>query len=280
MLTSSIGRSRTDLVVWAASLALGICASSAQGDTLVIGNPSFESPSVTSTTYGYDWWSPLFSSGYVAPASSGYFGTASSDWTLASGQYCVVDSRTSNVPAGGFFAGNQALDFYCDAAEAAESSYMGGRAFQMLATQYAANTTYTLTAHVAKHADGTIGYGGYEIGLATQNQYVAGLCDTDSNRELAADASWEAVKTIGNDVADNAWTTVSLSFTTPAAGGPIGQEIVVVLASGVKSTGTGGVSTFFDGVTLSATPVPEPSLAVCLATGLLSLVAYAWRKRQ
>jgi hypothetical protein len=280
MLTSSIRNNRTELVIWATSLALGILASSAQGDTVAIGNPSFESPSVTSTTYGYDWWSPLYSGSYVSPGSAGYFGTTLSDWALAGGQYCVVDSRTANVPTGSFFVGKQALDFYCDAAEAAESSYLGGRAFQMLTTQYAANTTYTLAAHVAKHADGNIGYGGYALGLATQNQYVAGICDTDSNRVLAADTSWEAVKTIGNDVADNAWTAVSLSFTTPAAGGPIGQEIVVVLASGVKTTGVGGVSTFFDGVTLSAAAVPEPRPLTLIGAGLLGVLAFAWRKQR
>lgn len=36
----------------------------------------------------------------------------------------------------------------------------------------------------------------------------------------------------------------------------------------------------FDNVTLDAAAVPEPSLLTLFASGLLGLLAYAWRKRK
>jgi hypothetical protein len=40
--------------------------------------------------------------------------------------------------------------------------------------------------------------------------------------------------------------------------------------------GSGGV----DSITLSAAPVPEPTTAILLCTGVIGLLAYAWRKRK
>ena len=37
---------------------------------------------------------------------------------------------------------------------------------------------------------------------------------------------------------------------------------------------------FLGGVTITATPTPEPSTAILLVIGLIGLLAYAWRRRR
>jgi hypothetical protein len=54
-----------------------------------------------------------------------------------------------------------------------------------------------------------------------------------------------------------------------------GKNIAISL-----KTGVGGTCWFFDNVRLESTATPEPGTLVLLASGLIGLLAYAWRKRR
>jgi hypothetical protein len=82
---------------------------------------------------------------------------------------------------------------------------------------------------------------------------------------------------------DGTWRTYSYEFTATAADAAnsyaVGFLSGISLESGFEYAGATGGSTFgIDSVALRA--VPEPTTIVLLGTGLLGLLAYAWRKRK
>jgi hypothetical protein len=68
----------------------------------------------------------------------------------------------------------------------------------------------------------------------------------------------------------------SVSFTAVAGQPYIGQNIGVKIAA--SSGGWGGIDNVY--LNFTSAPTPEPSAIVILATGLLGLLAYAWRRRK
>lgn len=272
---------RACLVTTGLCLALAISNTTARANSISIENASFDSPDLASASLQYTYWQPYENGGVV---SSGNTVTNSdnlslSGWDLRGGGYDVVDRRTATHA----LYDGQFMDFWTSNDQMASgSNLVYGRMTQTLSTQYAANTKYTLTVQVARNSSATCNYAGYEIGLATYDQFFAGVADTDTNVALQGDSTWESVKTTGASAASNgSWTQVSLSFTTPAAGGAVGKDIVVVIASGAKESGlNGGYATLFDAVKLDASPIPEPGTCLLLTSGIVGLLAYAWRKRR
>ena len=62
-------------------------------------------------------------------------------------------------------------------------------------------------------------------------------------------------------------------FSQPGAGGP-GMAGPFLAAAFIQSTGPGGLDSDFEGA------IPEPSSLSLAALGLLSLLAYRWRRRR
>jgi hypothetical protein len=64
----------------------------------------------------------------------------------------------------------------------------------------------------------------------------------------------------------------TISYTAPSSGAALGKTLQVMVG--------GEACVGLDNVRLSDSTVPEPGTIVLLGTGLLGLLAYAWRKRK
>lgn len=73
---------------------------------------------------------------------------------------------------------------------------------------------------------------------------------------------------------DTSWINYQLPFTVQPTDSFVGNAIDIAFAH------TGDASIGIDNVVLGFTPIPEPGVIVLLATGLLGLLAYAWRKHK
>jgi hypothetical protein len=89
-----------------------------------------------------------------------------------------------------------------------------------------------------------------------------------------------ATITLPAKTSPHTWTTYgsgdsAVSFTALAGAEYIGKNV------GVRITGGAGAWSIFDNVYLNYTSAtPEPSTLVLVVTGVLGLLAYAWRKRK
>jgi hypothetical protein len=117
-------------------------------------------------------------------------------------------------------------------------------------------TTYLLT--VAASSSSSLGGGTIFIALgAASNTTVLGT--------TFGSQSWS----IGHPYSDD---TVSAEYTAPV-GQPEPQYLTVHISVQAGWTAV-------DNVRLSSTSIPEPSSVLLLATGLIGLLCYAWRKRK
>ena len=94
--------------------------------------------------------------------------------------------------------------------------------------------------------------------------------------DTVGDSQMLACETVTTSLPTNEWATFEgPTFTAESGGAYIGRPVVVEFwHSG------GGTYSGIDKVYLDYTPVPEPGTLVLLATGLLGLLCYAWRKRK
>jgi hypothetical protein len=86
------------------------------------------------------------------------------------------------------------------------------------------------------------------------------------------------------------WANPSLSTTTLAdfsasvavqsTDAWAGKSIGILFRNEVLGTSSSGSAWCFDNVRLSSEPIPEPCALVLLGSGLIGLLAYAWRKRK
>lgn len=139
---------------------------------------------------------------------------------------------------------------------------------QTLSTKYEANTKYTLSMYMGQFSVGE--YRGYQMGLATATDgtYIAGISD---NSTMYSGAAWST----GDDPVAGHWEKVTATFTTGNSGGPIGQNIMIRFGT----ASLGGYRAGFDGITLDAQSIPEPSTMLLLVIGMIGLLCHAWRKQ-
>lgn len=142
---------------------------------------------------------------------------------------------------------------------------------------FAANTRYTLTVDIGKYTEGN--YAGYGFGLADTStaRWGCSLADNDFLVDAAVGSNFSTVRdTTGASPTTGNWLTLSTSFTTGPSGAFIGDKIGILLWSG----NLGGFKTGFDNVRLTAESVPEPCAWTMIVTGMVGLLAYAWRRRK
>ncbi|MFA5205309.1 MAG: PEP-CTERM sorting domain-containing protein [Lentisphaeria bacterium] len=239
-----------------AGAAILLMAGVAQAAVVSVENSSFESPNLAADS--------TFS---VQPYDDGNV-VAESGWDFRGGYRDLFDNRTAHAAYGD--GGSQYMTlFYQDAQVNVNPGLAIGRFTQTLATDFAANTTYTLKVQVARNTSWN--YAGYEVGLASGAAYWAGITDND----YSLGGTWDAVKTTGaKATVDGAWTLVTLNYTTPASGGPVGSPIVLVFAGGLlgNTAGDENYVVLYDAVSLEASSVPEPATLGLLALGGLVLL--------
>jgi hypothetical protein len=138
----------------------------------------------------------------------------------------------------------------------------GGALWQNAGIALQTGWTYAITVQAQSHyADGgNSGIGTARIGLLAAD--TAGFGD---------EGNCFAIQRF-SDVASGSWRTLSVSGTYT---GPGGQYLGAYIDTNASPSWVG-----FDSVSLTATPAPEPSAIVLLATSLIGLLAYAWRKRK
>lgn len=119
-------------------------------------------------------------------------------------------------------------------------------------TWYASGDTFTNTATYTQ--DTSLGYCVVTSGV-------------DPKSLALSSSNWRQM-TVTPDTALSVGTT---SVSLPTTGN--------IVAAGLYTTGSSGVLCF-DSFTISGQAVPEPNTIMLLSTGLIGLLAYAWRKRR
>lgn len=106
---------------------------------------------------------------------------------------------------------------------------------------------------------------------------IGASSDTSTNGTSFGSQSWDEPNNVHGVNAQ--WHERTLSATY---NGPPGQYLTLSLAMAHYVTGTTNESGWigFDAFSIIAAPAPEPSAIMILATGLLSLLCYAWRRRR
>lgn len=129
---------------------------------------------------------------------------------------------------------------------------------QTLATTFAANTTYILTADVSLR-------NGLSLGDVQLNLL-------DNGTPVSGEVANFTPPTAGNT------SVYTLTFTTGASGGPIGDPIGIQLQD--SATGSGIYQALFNGVALNTpSPTPEPASMVLVGLGLGGLALLRARRR-
>ena len=68
-----------------------------------------------------------------------------------------------------------------------------------------------------------------------------------------------------------AWHNFTFAFT---------PNTTTIATLKLETTVSGGEGVYLDNVSVLGTPAPEPGALVLLGTGLMALLAYAWRRRR
>jgi hypothetical protein len=128
---------------------------------------------------------------------------------------------------------------------------------QVLSTPLTANTAYTLTVAVGDRFD--TDFAGSRIQLRAGATFGSSVLV----QELVD----------GVTPANGSFSLANLTYTSPASGGPIGQNLIIWLGGSTL----GVTQTHFDAVSLDATPTPEPATGFAMLGGIALLAAFRRR---
>lgn len=154
-------------------------------------------------------------------------------------------------------------------------NYSSMYAYQNLSQEFVDGTTYTLVAAIGMRND-QVGSEWY----AEAEDWTLSLNYADTGAEVA-----HLSGTILNDATHTGFLTdQTVQYVADATDAAHAIQIrifgsTVGKLAGVPS-GYGFGLLSVDNVRLDGTAVPEPSMVVLLVTGLIGLLAYAWRKRE
>jgi hypothetical protein len=146
----------------------------------------------------------------------------------------------------------------------ADSYQIGGftGTYQVLGENLKADYTYTLTADVGAPWDGW--YSGQ------------GVMDLGYGSDIRTNLLTAAMSSTPNP--GGGWVTWQRTFQTADSPDGLGQALRVDIGSNPGNFGIEYDNVRLDGVLTSS--LPEPSTCAMLVAGLISLLAYAWRKRR
>lgn len=105
---------------------------------------------------------------------------------------------------------------------------------------------------------------------------LTGFMVADNNVASVSDLMWGAPDSYTADpgLISGKWTTINVDWVVQPGSAAIGKYLYIDFWANSSNT------LYFDNVSLSFTPVPEPSVSVLLGTALIGLLAYTWRKRR
>jgi len=248
-----------------ALLAVAFSAAPALADTYLVPNGSFEAaPNGAYTTTGsWEYVSAGTGAGYTTGANT----TLVPNWTVTAipqgGRYGLVNKNVFS-PSLATTGDTQAL-FIQDY----NNSGTGGILLSDSLGTIAANSTYTLSLNIGAPPTLT-GISTYTAGYTAPQVYFA-LLGNGSNVITSM--------TLANtSVTIDGLTNYTISFTTGAAGGYIGQDLSIKLQAvkalypantvpGHSNGDPGGEVAIFDDVYLTGPAVPEPSTYALMLAG-------------
>jgi hypothetical protein len=241
----------------ALSVALLLIAGSTQAGYVAVSNPGFESATVENGGTA----SPIANWNWTISAYDG------SAVTLNPFGYDAPDNDTTNGFKGASGNGTPLGGEGANVALMQVTGLQYGILDQVVNTTLQYGNTYTLTVAVGKVPTG--GRLNSQIWISIEDS-PGGTSKIQSYSTLYP-----------SDMTAAEFVEQSVSF-TPAADNPyLGQKLMIGLCGFSDDAVSGpyqGVA--FDNVRLDVDVVPEPSTILLLASGVIGLLAYAWRKRK
>lgn len=150
---------------------------------------------------------------------------------------------------------------------------------QTLGSPLSGGTTITANFKFGTPADGGAGRAGMFM-------LIAGTMDPANPDVLAAGSTVLSSFTVGNlgwngvtpnaTVATGLWGTFSISHSIPQGDPLIGQPLTIAFRTLTNSVG----STYWDNISVSIQPIPEPAIGFMLGTGLVALAVARRRRRE
>jgi hypothetical protein len=143
--------------------------------------------------------------------------------------------------------------------------------YQALTDTFKAGSEYHLTVGATLYQGGGVGINPNQV-LSLQLGYWSGAPDGQTGPTIVAER-----QLVLGDLLEGTLTDFTLN-TTAISGDAVDKNIVIYFARAAGAPT--GRQYSLDNVRLTETSTPEPGTLVLLATGLMGLVAYAWRKRK
>jgi hypothetical protein len=240
------------ILVFGMTAIFSMAFGAANAESVPIVNSDFESPVITNPPYIYgqiyEDLSPLL------------------PWVVWHGALTNPTMLDAALPGSGYdigMAGHGAQVAYmsCDT-PATNRAYW----YQELNANFEAGKDYTLSM------SGAMAVGPANVGQTLEMRlgYWGETPNAMNGPEIVSQ------KLIGNTEITDSWSDYMIS-SGAVSGDAVGKPIIVYISQGQVDP-VSGPQYYFDNVQVSA--VPEPCTFVLLTSGLLGLMAFAWRKRK